>query len=89
MIRVVLPFHLKRLAGTDSEVTLEVRGTATQRSVVDELERLYPALRGTIRDLHTRKRRPFGFSMKKYHKGLPIARWGPYTSCASPRSGWP
>ena len=59
MIRVVLPFHLKRLAGTDSEVTLEVRGTATQRSVVDELERLYPALRGTIRDLHTGKRRPF------------------------------
>ena len=59
LIRVVLPFHLKRLAGTDREVTLEVHGPVTQRAVLDELERVYPALRGTVRDLHTGKRRPF------------------------------
>ena len=59
MIRVVLPFHLKRLAATDSEITLDVRGPVTQRAVLDELERRYPALRGTVRDFETGKRRAF------------------------------
>ena len=58
MIRVVLPFHLKRLAGVDGEVKLEVAGDVTQRSVLDALEARYPMLCGTIRDHATKKRRP-------------------------------
>ena len=58
MIRVVLPFHLKRLAGVDGEVKLEVAGDVTQRSVLDALEASYPMLCGTIRDHATKKRRP-------------------------------
>ena len=59
MIRVVLPFHLRRLAGVDEEVHLEITGPVTQRSILDKLEALYPTLRGTIRDHVTLKRRPF------------------------------
>ncbi len=58
MIRVVLPAHLRALAGVDGEVTLEVPGPVTQRTVLDALERRYPVLRGTIRDHVTRRRRP-------------------------------
>ncbi len=59
MIRVVLPTHLRTLAHVDGEVTLEVEGEATQRSVLDALEARYPMLCGTIRDHVTQKRRPF------------------------------
>jgi hypothetical protein len=58
MIRVVLPFHLRRLASVDGEVQLHVEDRVTQRSVLDALEASYPTLRGTIRDHTTRKRRP-------------------------------
>ena len=59
MIRVVLPQHLRTLANVTGEVTLEVDGQATQRSVLDALERCYPMLCGTIRDHTTQQRRPF------------------------------
>jgi len=59
MIRVVLPPHLRTLAHVGSEVTLEVKGQATIRLVLDELEARYPMLRGTIRDHVTLQRRPF------------------------------
>ena len=59
MIRVVLPAHLRRLARVSGEVTLEVEGEVTQRSVLDALERSYPMLSGTIRDQMTKQRRPF------------------------------
>ena len=59
MIRVVLPAHLRKLAGVDSEVKLDVEGQATQRSVLDALEARYPMLRGAIRDHVTERRRPF------------------------------
>jgi molybdopterin converting factor small subunit len=59
MIRVQLPAHLRKLAHVDGEVTLEIEGEATQRSVLDALEARYPALCGTIRDHVTQKRRPF------------------------------
>ena len=49
MIRVILPSHLRALARIDGEVHLDVVGPVTQRSVLDELEARYPALRGTIR----------------------------------------
>ena len=59
MIRVVLPQHLRTLARVSGEVTIEVHGPATQRSVLDALEASYPVLRGTIRDHVTHERRPF------------------------------
>jgi molybdopterin synthase sulfur carrier subunit len=59
MIRVVLPFHLRNLAHVGSEVTLEVEGPATTRSVLDALEVRYPMLRGAIRDHDTLERRAF------------------------------
>jgi hypothetical protein len=59
MIRVVLPYHLKRLARVDGEVLLPVEGGASVRSILDALERDYPMLRGTIRDHGTLARRPF------------------------------
>ena len=59
MIRVVLPPHLRTLARVGGEVTLDVEGPVTQRSVLDALEARYPMLRGTIRDHVTQERRPF------------------------------
>jgi molybdopterin synthase sulfur carrier subunit len=59
LIRVVLPYHLRTLARVEAEVQLEVGGPVTVRSVLDALEARYPALRGTIRDHGTLKRRPF------------------------------
>jgi sulfur-carrier protein len=59
MIRVVLPQHLRTLAHVSGEVTVEVSGPATQRAVLDALEKSYPMLRGTIRDQVTLERRAF------------------------------
>jgi sulfur-carrier protein len=59
MIRVVLPAHLRRLAGVNGEVRLDVTGPVSQRSVLDALEGRYPMLRGTIRDQETQRRRAF------------------------------
>jgi len=58
-IRVILPQHLRTLAHVGSEVTLEVDGPVTQRSVLDALEARYPMLRGAIRDHDTLQRRAF------------------------------
>ena len=59
MIRVVLPQHLRTLAGVGGEVGLEPQERPTQRSVLDALEATYPVLRGTIRDHGTAQRRDF------------------------------
>jgi sulfur-carrier protein len=59
MIRVVLPHHLRTLAGVEGEVSLDAQERPTQRTVLDALEASYPALRGTIRDHGTAKRRDF------------------------------
>jgi len=59
MIIVVLPPHLRTLAHVEGDVTLDVEGRATVRSVLDALEARYPMLRGTIRDHVTLERRPF------------------------------
>jgi molybdopterin synthase sulfur carrier subunit len=58
MIRVMLPAHLQSLAGTGKEIEISVDGEVTQRSIVDAIEARYPMLKGTIRDHHTKKRRP-------------------------------
>jgi hypothetical protein len=57
MIRVILPQHLRELAGVGREVRLEVPGPVTARSILDALEAQYPMLRGTIRDHVTHERR--------------------------------
>ena len=59
MIRVRLPYHLRNLAGTGSEVRLAVVAPVTQQTVLDALEAQYPMLRGTIRDQQSQKRRDF------------------------------
>ena len=58
-VRVRLPAHLRRLAGVDGEVRLDVPGEVTTTAVLDALEARYPVLRGTIRDAVTGRRRAF------------------------------
>jgi len=58
MIRIILPYHLRNLAGVEKEVSLPIEGPVTQRSLLDALEARYPMLRGTIRDHTTQERRP-------------------------------
>ena len=59
MVRVILPQHLRTLARVGGEVTLEIEGRVTQRSVLDALEARYPMLRGAIRDHVRQQRRAF------------------------------
>ena len=59
MIRVLLPFHLRTLAGVGAEVRVDVAGAPTIGAVLDALETQFPMLRGTMRDHGTLKRRPF------------------------------
>src|SRR5882724_7451577 len=61
-ILVVIPPHLRTLAGVTGDVTLEVDeidGEVTRRSILDALETQYPMLRGTIREHVSGERRPF------------------------------
>lgn len=58
MIRVALPYHLQTLAREDREVSVEVNGAVTQKSVLDALEAAYPMLKGTVREHITLERRP-------------------------------
>ena len=57
MIRIVLPHHVRNLAGVGKEITVEVDGPVTQRRVLDAVEAAHPNLRGTIRDHTTQERR--------------------------------
>ncbi len=59
MIRVRLPTHLARLAGTGREVEIHLGGPATITALLDALETYYPMLRGTIRDHASKQRRPY------------------------------
>jgi sulfur-carrier protein len=59
MVRVELPQHLRTLAHVGVEISIDVQGLVTQRSVIDAIEARYPMLRGTIRDYATDRRRPF------------------------------
>jgi hypothetical protein len=68
-IRVVLPTHLRNLAGVTGEVALAVpagpgdpptaAAPVTLRGALDALEERYPVLRGTMRDFGTGRRRAF------------------------------
>lgn len=57
MIRVVLPQHLRELAGVGREVHLDVSAPVTTRTILDAMEARFPMLRGTIRDHVTHERR--------------------------------
>ena len=59
MIRVVLPYQLRTLARVEGEVELEINEPPTLRAVLDALEARYPALRGSIREHGTLRRRAF------------------------------
>ncbi|MGO9109907.1 MAG: hypothetical protein ACLP9L_11800 [Thermoguttaceae bacterium] len=59
MIRVLLPIHLRTLAGVDDDVLLDLPVPVTQCLLLDALEASYPVLRGTIRDQITGRRRAF------------------------------
>jgi molybdopterin synthase sulfur carrier subunit len=59
VIRVVLPLHLRRLAGASGEVQLELHGPVTRQAILDALEARHPPLQGTIRDHFTHERRAF------------------------------
>lgn len=59
MIEVLLPTHLRRLAGVERGVSLEVRPPVTLGALLDELERRYPVLCGTIREHASRQRRDY------------------------------
>ena len=59
VIRVSMPAHLRTLAGVNGDVTLEIDGEVTRRSILDALETKYPMLRGTIRAHVSGERRPF------------------------------
>ena len=58
MIRVLLATHLRTLADLDGEVALAVAPPVTQGALLDALEARHPALRGTVRDPATGRRRP-------------------------------
>lgn len=54
----MLPPHLRTLARVNGEVKIDLQGQVTQRAILDALEANYPALRGTMRDHVTQRRRP-------------------------------
>jgi len=59
MIRVILPQHLRTLAGVNAEVLLDVDGPVTAGRVLDALEVRFPMLKGTIREYGTGRRRAY------------------------------
>lgn len=59
MIRLTLPGPLRLLAKIEGDIQLELEAPVTQRRLLDELERRYPPLLGTLREVRTGKRRDF------------------------------
>ena len=59
MVRVVLPYHLRKLAQVGQEVRVEASAPICVTSVLDALEAAYPVLKGTIREHGSQKRRAF------------------------------
>ena len=58
-VRVILPFHLRNLAGITGDLELEMAGAVTARAILDAIEARYPMLQGAIRDHGTLQRRAF------------------------------
>ncbi len=59
MIELILPAPLRELARISGPIMLDAAQPATQRTVLDALERDYPMLRGTTRDHASGKRRAY------------------------------
>jgi hypothetical protein len=59
VIRVIMPAALRRLARIDGDIELPIDSPVTQRAVLDALEARYPALRGTLRDHESKRRRAY------------------------------
>ncbi|MGH3743379.1 MAG: MoaD/ThiS family protein [Mycobacteriales bacterium] len=59
MIRVVLPAHLRALAGISGEVALDVAPPVTVGATLDALEAQIPVLAGRIRDYDGGPRRAY------------------------------
>lgn len=57
-VRVLLPFHLRNLAGVSGEAVVEVGHPVTVAAVLDAIEQRWPVLIGTMRDRRTLMRRP-------------------------------
>jgi hypothetical protein len=58
MIRIILPVHLRVLAGiSEKEISLPIDAPVTTTRILDAVEQRYPNLKGTIRDHGTTKRR--------------------------------
>ena len=58
MIRIILPVHLRVLAGiAEKEISLPVEAPVTITRILDAVEQKYPNLTGTLRDHGTTKRR--------------------------------
>ncbi len=57
-IRIILPAHLRTLAGISGEVSLDLEPPVSPKDVIDALEARHPAIRGTVRDPATGRRRP-------------------------------
>lgn len=59
MVRVELPAPLRSIAKVEGEQRFEVESPVTIARVLDAIEGRHPALRGTIRDPQSGKRRAF------------------------------
>ncbi len=76
-VRVLLPTHLRTMAGVDGEVLLDLAGpVATHRAVFDALEARFPMLSGTVRDYATGKRRGY---LRLFACGLDLSHEDPET----------
>jgi molybdopterin synthase sulfur carrier subunit len=58
-VRLRLPASLRSIGGIDGELRLALDGEPTMQAVLDRLEQLHPALRGTLREPATGRRRAF------------------------------
>ena len=72
MIRVVLPAHLRKLAGVQGEVELEIDGEVTQRAVLDALARLPTASSTDLERLSGIKRSTVRNALKELRAKLGI-----------------
>ncbi len=58
-IRIELPGALRQLARIADDIELPVDGIVSINTILDTLEARYPALKGTMRDQDSKRRRPF------------------------------
>lgn len=99
MVQVVLPSHLRILAGTGRSVEVALGPIATLGELLDAIEEQFPAIAGTIRDPATGRRRPLlrffvgqeDFSELDPNSVLPesvLTRQEPFVVIGSIAGGW-